>query len=223
MTAIPQSSPTSRDSDQAFGQGSPIELGELPHRTDDKPDVSAAQENERIDGPSDPAPSRLSFGIISSNRVLAAQMRGHAPMRTAEPGLDPPDDLLGEQGSGYTRYLGRLTAVACIGGLLFGIDTGIASGMLVAIHQDLGHELSSGEQELIVSATTIGAIVGSMTAGRTSDWLGRKKVQIAASILFILGSVEQAAAQVLRELVLGRLLVGLGVGMASMVGEHLAS
>lgn len=114
-------------------------------------------------------------------------------------------------------YLARLTGVACLGGLQFGWDTGIASGMLVAIHADLGHELSEGEQELIVSATTVGAILGSIVAGRMADWLGRKKVMMGSGILFLLGALEQAASQVVRELVLGRVLVGLGVGMASMV------
>lgn len=96
-------------------------------------------------------------------------------------------------------------------------DTGIAAGMLVAIHQDLGHTLSATEQEVIVSATTVGAIIGALVAGRLSDRLGRKKVMIGAGIFFTLGSMEQAASQVVRELVLGRVLVGLGVGMASMI------
>lgn len=122
-----------------------------------------------------------------------------------------------DDSSGYTAYLGRLTAVACLGGLQFGWDTGIAAGMLVAIHDDLGHSLSAREQEVIVSATTVGAICGALLGGRLSDWMGRKKVMVTAGVLFALGAVEQAASQVVRELVLGRVLVGLGVGMASMV------
>ncbi|CDS01330.1 related to myo-inositol transporter [Sporisorium scitamineum] len=129
---------------------------------------------------------------------------------------DPPNPLDDSELSSAT-YLARLTGVACLGGLQFGWDTGVASGMLVAIHADLGHELSEGEQELIVSATTVGAILGSIVAGRMADWLGRKKVMIGSGILFLLGAMEQAASQVVRELVLGRVLVGLGVGMASMV------
>lgn len=89
--------------------------------------------------------------------------------------------------------------------------------MLVAIHQDLGHTLSSTEQEIIVSATTIGAIFGALVGGRLSDRLGRRKVMIIAGVFFTLGSMEQAASQVLRELILGRFLVGLGVGMSSMI------
>ncbi len=126
-------------------------------------------------------------------------------------------DLFGEANSGYTQYLTRLSLIACLSGLQFGMDTGVASGMLVAIHDDLGHVLSSGEQELIVSATTVGAIFGSLVAGRLADWAGRKKVMIAAGVCFFLGSVEQAASQVVRELVLGRVIQGLAVGMSSMV------
>ncbi|SJX61238.1 related to myo-inositol transporter [Sporisorium reilianum f. sp. reilianum] len=129
---------------------------------------------------------------------------------------DPPNPLDDSELSSAS-YLARLTGIACLAGLQFGYDTGVASGMLVAIHADLGHELSEGEQELIVSATTVGAILGSIVAGRMADWLGRKKVMIGSGILFLLGAMEQAASQVVRELVLGRVLVGLGVGMASMV------
>lgn len=128
---------------------------------------------------------------------------------------DEIENLTGE--GGYTPYLGRLTAVACLLGLQFGWDTGIAAGMLVAIRDDLGHPLSAGEQELIVSSTTVGAIIGALCAGRLSDRIGRKKVMIVAGVLFAIGSIEQAASQVVRELVLGRFLVGGGVGMASMI------
>ena len=143
------------------------------------------------------------------------------PLRSAPDEDDDGDDdnlsPLDDSELSSASYLARLTGVACLGSLQFGWDTGIASGMLVAIHADLGHELSEGEQELIVSATTVGAILGSIVAGRMADWLGRKKVMVASGILFLLGALEQAASQVVRELVLGRVLVGLGVGMASMV------
>lgn len=89
--------------------------------------------------------------------------------------------------------------------------------MLVAIHGGLGHPLSAGEQELIVSATTVGAILGSLCAGRLADWIGRKKVMLGAALFFLVGGLEQAASQVVQELVLGRGIQGIAVGMASMV------
>ncbi|KDN42873.1 hypothetical protein K437DRAFT_269288 [Tilletiaria anomala UBC 951] len=48
------------------------------------------------------------------------------------------------------------------------MDTGVVAGMLVAIKSDLGHDLSSGEQELIVSGTTVVAIIGSLSTGKLS-------------------------------------------------------
>lgn len=73
-------------------------------------------------------------------------------------------------------YLARLTLVAALGGLQFGWDTGIAAGMLVALHEDLGHALSATEQGVFVCATTVGAIVGALVAGRLADWRGRRTV-----------------------------------------------
>lgn len=164
--------------------------------------------------PLDPSNSKLNGDAEDIDRFN--------PLRSASPSnsaANDEDDMstLDDTTLSSSTYLARLTSVACLGGLQFGWDTGIASGMLVAIHSDLGHPLSEGEQELVVSATTVGAIIGSLIAGRISDWLGRKKVMIASGVLFLLGAMEQAASQVVRELVLGRILVGLGVGMASMV------
>jgi SP family myo-inositol transporter-like MFS transporter 13 len=59
--------------------------------------------------------------------------------------------------------------------------------------------------------------MGSIAASQLADRIGRKKTIILAAVFFALGAVEQAAAQVFKELALGRLMVGLGVGLASMV------
>lgn len=69
----------------------------------------------------------------------------------------------------------------------------------------------------MVSATTLGALGSSVGAGYLADTFGRKPIIILAALLFILGSLEQAASQVLKELVVGRVIVGLAVGLASMV------
>lgn len=68
-----------------------------------------------------------------------------------------------------------------------------------------------------MSGLTLGALLGAILASWSSDRFGRKTTIIAAAILFTLGAIEQAAAQIVKELVLGRVIVGLGVGLASMV------
>lgn len=171
----------------------------------------------RITSPSDLSVELDDFGPsadLAPEAMRSFDEGGHGDNEQDEDDNGMPlDDAI----QSSTAYLIRLAGVACLGGLQFGWDTGMASGMLVAIHADLGHELSEGEQELIVSATTVGAIVGAVIAGRMADWLGRKKVMILSGVLFLLGSLEQSASQVVRELILGRVLVGLGVGMTSMV------
>jgi hypothetical protein len=55
------------------------------------------------------------------------------------------------------RFIWLICAAASIGGLLFGYDTGVISGVLVVLGNDLGHELSASEKELITSLTSGGA------------------------------------------------------------------
>ena len=74
-----------------------------------------------------------------------------------------------------------------------GYDTGVISGALVTINSDLGPaELSSGQKELITSATTLGALIGGLVAGMLSDFVGRKPVLGISDVIFIGGAVGQA-------------------------------
>lgn len=68
-----------------------------------------------------------------------------------------------------------------------------------------------------MSATTFAALLGSLGAGWLSDAWGRKKVILLAAVLFALGAIEQAAADNVQMMVIGRGIVGLGVGLASMI------
>lgn len=71
-------------------------------------------------------------------------------------------------------------------------------------------------QETIVSMAIAGAIVGAATGGWINDVYGRKKATLIADVIFILGAIGMAAAADPTVLILGRLLVGLGVGVASV-------
>lgn len=71
-------------------------------------------------------------------------------------------------------------------------------------------------QETIVSMAVAGAIFGAAFGGWMSDKLGRKKSILTADVLFFAGAVIMAAAPAPWVIIIGRILVGLGVGMASM-------
>ena len=62
--------------------------------------------------------------------------------------------------SGYNRYVYIAAVVCALGGLLFGYDTGIISGALLFIREDLG--LSAFLQSAVVSAIVVGAIVAAL-------------------------------------------------------------
>lgn len=61
-----------------------------------------------------------------------------------------------------------------------------------------------------------GAIVGAAVGGWFNDYYGRKKATLFADVIFALGAIVMAAAPNPYILIVGRLLVGLGVGVASV-------
>ncbi|KAL4419136.1 hypothetical protein ABPG77_002649 [Micractinium sp. CCAP 211/92] len=116
-------------------------------------------------------------------------------------------------------------AVVSIGGFLFGFDTGVISGALPYIRDDILSPYAGDPaalarwQELIVSAAIIAAGVGSVVGGWLADRLGRRRALMVADVLFTLGSGAMAAARDQWWLIAGkhrRGLVGLGVGLASV-------
>ena len=111
-----------------------------------------------------------------------------------------------------SRFVYLAAAFAALGGLLFGYDTGVISGALIFIRQEFA--LSTFEQELIVSIVLAGAIVGALSGGRLSDRFGRRATLLATSIVFIAGAIVCAAAPSIPALVIGRVIVGLGIGLA---------
>lgn len=110
-------------------------------------------------------------------------------------------------------------AATAIGGLLFGYDTGVISGVLVVLGDDLtkGREVSDSEKEAITALCAAGALVGAIIAGITSDKYGRRPAIWFASILFTLGAIVQSASFSIAQMCAGRFLIGLGVGSASMI------
>ncbi|XP_050229599.1 inositol transporter 4 [Mercurialis annua] len=116
-----------------------------------------------------------------------------------------------------TPYILRLALSAGIGGFLFGYDTGVISGALLYIRDDFEAVAKSTKlQETIVSMAVAGAIVGAAVGGYMNDAFGRKMSILIADVLFFFGALVQAAAPSPGVIILGRILVGLGVGMASM-------
>lgn len=108
-----------------------------------------------------------------------------------------------------------IASVAALGGLLFGYDTGVISGALIFIRHVMS--LSPTMQGVVVAIALAGAAIGAASVGYLSDRAGRRRVILAAGLLFIAGALISAVAQGVAVLVIGRFLVGLAIGVASML------
>jgi len=120
-----------------------------------------------------------------------------------------------------TRTLRLIIGLGSIGGFLFGYDTGVISGALVLLAQDFS--LNAVQQELVVGVCVGGAFVASSVSGYFADKYGRRAVVLASSVFFIAGSVLLCLATNTWFLYAGRVVVGLGVGSASMIVPVLLS
>ncbi|XP_015784390.1 proton myo-inositol cotransporter isoform X2 [Tetranychus urticae] len=112
-------------------------------------------------------------------------------------------------------FMYTVSFLSAIGGFLFGYDTGIVSGAMVLIRKQL--DLDDVWQELIVSITIGMAWIFSSIAGFFTDRYGRRPVILLASAIFTAGSVVMAFAMEKWSLLIGRAIVGVGIGLASMV------
>jgi len=83
--------------------------------------------------------------------------------------------------------------------------------------KDTWPEITVIERSLVVSLALLGAFFGSLLAGPLSDGLGRKIVIIFSDLLFVAGSFIMAFSTTIIMLMIGRFVVGLGVGIASMI------
>lgn len=108
-----------------------------------------------------------------------------------------------------------LTAVAALGGLLFGYDTAVISGAIGFLQTKF--ELTAAMKGWAASSAIIGCIFGAMVAGWASDKFGRKKVLILTAILFGVSAIGSAIPANLTQFAIYRFIGGLGIGAASMV------
>ena len=116
-------------------------------------------------------------------------------------------------GSGSRAFVYLAASFAGLGGLLFGYDTGVISGAELFFKNDF--TLSTFALEVIVSGVLAGAAVGALGGGRLADIFGRRLLLIATAIIFAAGAVICAAATSLGMLIVGRIIVGLGIGLSS--------
>jgi len=115
----------------------------------------------------------------------------------------------------YKFYLALITVVASIGGLLFGFDMAVISGVLPFVEKQFN--LTALQEGWFVSSALVGCIVGVAFSGDLSDRLGRKKLLFLSAFLFLISALGCALVHSLDWLIVARMTGGIGVGIASIV------
>ena len=111
--------------------------------------------------------------------------------------------------------ISAIVAVATIGGLLFGYDSGAVNGTQGGLVAEFG--LSPTSLGFTVGSLLIGCGFGAFFAGRLADIIGRRAVMIIAAVLFVVGALIQGLTEVHTIFVIARFTGGVAVGAASVL------
>ncbi|KAK7401288.1 hypothetical protein VNO78_12660 [Psophocarpus tetragonolobus] len=142
--------------------------------------------------------------------------------------------------SGEVHFEAKITfavIISCIlaatGGLMFGYDIGISGGVtsMPSFLQQFFPEVylkiqnhgadsnyckyDNQSLQLFTSSLYLAALVATMIASPVSRKIGRKHTMIIAGVFFIVGTILNAVANTLVLLIIGRILLGCGVGFAN--------
>ncbi|KAE8157354.1 general substrate transporter [Aspergillus tamarii] len=117
-------------------------------------------------------------------------------------------------------YLLGVASFSTLGGLLFGYDQGVVSGVITM--ESFGARFpriytDSGFKGWFVSTLLLAAWFGSLINGPIADRLGRKLSMNVAVVIFVIGSAIQCGAVNIPMLFVGRAIAGLAVGQLTMI------
>ncbi|KAJ6510739.1 general substrate transporter [Mycena sanguinolenta] len=111
--------------------------------------------------------------------------------------------------------LGAWVTVACTAAMvLFGYDQGVFGGIIITpdFLETMGNP-SPTLQGAIVALYDIGCLFGALTAMVIGEHLGRKKTFLIGVIIMSIGAIMQACAYTVSQMIVARLITGLGNGI----------
>ncbi|MEO6799517.1 MAG: sugar porter family MFS transporter [Rhodanobacter sp.] len=118
-------------------------------------------------------------------------------------------------GQHATLRVVSISAAAALGGFLFGFDTAVINGAVDAIRAHFA--LDAGEIGITVSCALLGSALGAWYAGMLANRLGRVRTMQVAAVLLVAAALGSGLATAVWDLVLWRLIGGIGVGVASVI------
>lgn len=111
-------------------------------------------------------------------------------------------------------YVYAISAIAAMGGFLFGYDLDVIVGAIIFLQR--GFQLTPVQVGFAVSCATIGCIIGPLVGGPMADWLGRRKTLVLTACIFSVGTIGTIFPRTIAEFDIFRIVGGLGIGLASV-------
>jgi sugar porter (SP) family MFS transporter len=113
------------------------------------------------------------------------------------------------------RQISRTTLYffGALGGILFGYDLGVISGVLPFITK--AWHLTAWDKGVLTASLSVGAIFGAAFSARVNERLGRRRTIMVAAVIVIIGTIAATVSPNLELLVISRLIIGLGIGLSS--------
>ena len=119
------------------------------------------------------------------------------------------------------RFLWLIIFTSAIAGVLYGYDLGIIAAAFLVLPKHI--PMNATMMGFLGSAVLFGGAFTILVAGPMSEWLGRKKMIILANIIFLIGVVLLGFASTYIEIIAGRLIQGIGVGIITIVAKRLCA
>jgi sugar porter (SP) family MFS transporter len=111
-------------------------------------------------------------------------------------------------------FLGKVSLIAGLGGILYGFDMGIIAAALIFVRSTFS--LSTQMEEVVVSVVLIGSMLGAVVGGTSADRYGRRTILVWGGVLFIIGSILALLAPNVLTLIVSRTLLGIAIGFTSV-------
>lgn len=113
------------------------------------------------------------------------------------------------------RELFFIMGIAVVFGILLSYPISVASGVIIFLAGEF--DMTAATKSLVVCLVIIGAMCGILGGGFIADSYGRKKAIFLAAVFLFVGSLFSVMSKAFPELLFFRFLVGVGIGITSMV------
>jgi len=108
----------------------------------------------------------------------------------------------------------KATAVASIGGILFGYDLGVISSALPQLAAEFA--MNQQQKQLVVSVLYLGGGAGAAIGGTFCDYIGRKRAILWTDFMFLIGALALSLSHSMEMLVVGRIILGFAIAVSGV-------